>query len=102
MEEYINSSKASGLIRFSLSTRGAGFLFLGKTDGTLRPCIDYCGLNEITIKNKYTLPMIDPSFEPLCHACVFSKLDLHSHRTLHATSPASPLIPRQFPQASHV
>ena len=52
MEEYINSSKASGFIRSSSSP------LMGKTDGTLRPCIDYRGLNEITIKNKYPLPLI--------------------------------------------
>ena len=78
MEEYINSSKAAGLICSSSSPLGAGFFFLGKKDGTLRPCIDYRGLNEITIKNKYPLPLIELSFEPLCHARVFSKLDLRN------------------------
>ena len=78
MEEYINTSKASGLIRSSSSPLGAGFFFVGKKDSTLRPCIDFRGLNDITIKNKYPLPLIDPSFEPLCHARVFTKLDLRN------------------------
>lgn len=38
---------------------------------TLRPCIDVRGLNEITIKNRYPLPLIDPSFEPLNQATIF-------------------------------
>lgn len=71
MEEYINSSKALGLICSSLSSLGAGFM--GKKDGMLWPRIDYRGLNEITIKNKFPLPLVDPSLEPLCHAHVFSK-----------------------------
>lgn len=51
---------------------------MGKKDGSVRPCIDYRGLNEIAIKNKYPLPLIDPSFEPLCHAKIFTKLDLRN------------------------
>ncbi|XP_059206306.1 uncharacterized protein LOC131985279 [Centropristis striata] len=41
MEEYINSSLAAGIIRPSSSPLGAGFFFVGKKDGTLRPCIDF-------------------------------------------------------------
>ena len=45
---------------------------------SLCPCIDYRGLNHITVKNKTPLTLIDPSFEPLCHAQIFSKLDLRN------------------------
>uniref|UniRef100_A0A674P365 Gypsy retrotransposon integrase-like protein 1 n=1 Tax=Takifugu rubripes TaxID=31033 RepID=A0A674P365_TAKRU len=77
MENYIGESLASGLIRPSSSPVGAGFFFVQK-DGTLRPCIDYRSLNEITIKNKYPLPLLDAAFAPLHRAKVFSKLDLRS------------------------
>jgi hypothetical protein len=40
--------------------------------------MDYCALNEVTIKNKYPLPKIDDLFNQLCGACVFSKIDLRS------------------------
>jgi hypothetical protein len=40
--------------------------------------MDYHGLDEVTIKNKYPLPMIDDLFDQLCGACVFSKIDLQS------------------------
>lgn len=36
---------------------GAGFFFVAKKDKTLHPCIDYWGLNEISVKNKYPLPL---------------------------------------------
>lgn len=49
---------------------------MGKKDGTLRPCIDYRGLNEITVQNKYPLPLLASAFEPLQEATVFSRLDL--------------------------
>ncbi|XP_034021083.1 probable JmjC domain-containing histone demethylation protein 2C [Thalassophryne amazonica] len=65
MNEYIQESLAAGLIRSSSSPAGAGFFFVGKKDGTLRPCIDYCGLNEVTVKNRYPLPLISSAFELL-------------------------------------
>ena len=43
-----------------------------------RPCIDYRGLNDSTIKNKYPLPLIAYAFELLQGATVFTKLD-HSN-----------------------
>ncbi|KAI3375809.1 hypothetical protein L3Q82_004091 [Scortum barcoo] len=70
----------AGLIRPSSSPlgAGAGFFFVEKKDKTLRPCIDFRGLNDITIKNKYPLPLIDPAFEPFHQATIFSKLDLRN------------------------
>jgi hypothetical protein len=52
--------------------------FILKKDGTQRLCIDYRALNEVTVKNKYTLRRIDDLFDQLCGACVFSKIDLRS------------------------
>ncbi|KAK7929110.1 hypothetical protein WMY93_005505 [Mugilogobius chulae] len=78
MEKYINDSLAAGIIRPSSSPVGAGFFFVGKKDLTLRPCIDYRGLNNITIKNKYPLPLLDSAFQPLHNATIFSKLDLRN------------------------
>ena len=57
MDSYISDSLAAGLIRPSSSPMGAGFFFVDKKDKTLRPCIDYRGLNGITVKNKYPLPL---------------------------------------------
>ncbi len=56
MEGYIKDSLAAGIIRPSSSPVRAGFFFVSKKDRTLRPCIDYRGLNSITVKNKYPLP----------------------------------------------
>ncbi|KAK3508456.1 hypothetical protein QTP70_029425 [Hemibagrus guttatus] len=49
MEEYIEEALALGHIRPSTSPAAAGFFFMGKKDGGLRPCIDYRGLNTITV-----------------------------------------------------
>jgi hypothetical protein len=47
-----------------------------KRDGTIRLCVDYRKLNEVTIKNKYPLPKIEDLFDQLNGANVFSKIDL--------------------------
>ncbi|XP_051141302.1 uncharacterized protein LOC127258494 [Andrographis paniculata] len=65
-----------GYIRPSTSPWGAPVLFVKKKDGSLRLCIDYRGLNKVTVKNKYPLPRIDDLFDQLRGASVFSKIDL--------------------------
>jgi hypothetical protein len=65
-----------GFIKPSSSPWGCPALFVKKKDQTLRMCVDYHPLNEVTIKNKYPLPRIDILFDQLVGAKVFSKIDL--------------------------
>ncbi len=51
-------------------------MFTSKPDGTLRLCVDYCGLNSMTIKNRYPLPLIDEILDRLSGAQVFTKVDV--------------------------
>jgi hypothetical protein len=67
-----------GFIRPSSSPWGCPAIFVKKKDQTLRMCVDYRPLNEVTIKNKYPLPRIDILFDQLTGARVFSKIDLWS------------------------
>lgn len=76
MEDYIQDSLAAGIIRPSSSPVGAGFFFVGMQDGTLCPCIDSRGLNDIKERNSCPLPLIDSAFTPLHGAKLFTKLDL--------------------------
>ncbi|KAK2899295.1 hypothetical protein Q8A73_012424 [Channa argus] len=78
MEKYIRESLQAGLIRPSSSPVAAGFFFVSKKDKTLRPCIDYRGLNNITVKNKYPHPLLNSAFESLQGATIFTKLDLRN------------------------
>ncbi|MFM7856174.1 MAG: reverse transcriptase/ribonuclease H family protein, partial [Flammeovirgaceae bacterium] len=57
---------------------GAPVLFAKKKDGSLRFCVDYRKLNNATVKDKYSLPLIDELFDRLQGAKVFSSLDLKS------------------------
>ncbi|KAG7533312.1 Zinc finger CCHC-type [Arabidopsis thaliana x Arabidopsis arenosa] len=67
-----------GFIRPSSSPWGAPVLFVKKKDGSFRLCIDYRGMNKVTIKNKYPLPRIDELLDQLGGAKWFSKIDLAS------------------------
>ena len=51
-------------------------MLVKKKDDSLRMCIDYRSLNEVTIKNKYPLPRTDDLFDQLKDAKYFSKIDL--------------------------
>lgn len=73
MDRYIQESLSTGLIRPSSFILGAGFFFVKKKDGSLGLCIEYRGLNNITIKNRYPLPLMSSAFELLQGVQVFTK-----------------------------
>ncbi|RYE16217.1 MAG: hypothetical protein EOP45_17885 [Sphingobacteriaceae bacterium] len=59
VHKYVKDMMDKGLIQPSKSPCGAPILFAKKKDGTLRLCVDYRRLNDITVKNVYPLPLID-------------------------------------------
>jgi hypothetical protein len=52
--------------------------FVRKADGSLRLCIDYRGLNEVTRKDAYPLPRVDDTLDELKDANFYTHLDLAS------------------------
>ena len=76
LKAYIETNLANGFIRPSKSPAGAPILFTQKSDGSLRLCVDYQGLNYLTIKNRYLLLLIGESFDRLGRAKRFTQLDL--------------------------
>jgi hypothetical protein len=78
LERQLADMLSKGLIRPSASPWGSPVLFVDKPDGTIRLCVDYHKLNEVTIKNKYPLPKIEDLFDQLNGAKAFSKIDLRT------------------------
>lgn len=78
MEEYVREALQQGYIELSTSPASAGFFFVEKKGVGLRPCIDYRGLNCVTVKYSYPLPLVPAALEQLRKAHVFTKLDLCS------------------------
>ncbi|WVZ53380.1 hypothetical protein U9M48_004331 [Paspalum notatum var. saurae] len=78
VKKQIDELLEKGFIRKSTSPWASPVLLTEKKDRTLRMCVDYRGLNAVTVKNKYPLPRIEDLFDQLKGACVFSKIDLRS------------------------
>jgi transposase InsO family protein len=76
LREYLESATKQGRIRRSISPAGAPIMFVPKKGGGLRLCVDYRGLNQITVKNRTPLPLISETLDRLEGAKVFTKLDL--------------------------
>ena len=75
---YIEINLANGFIRPSKSVAGAPVLFVHKPNGSLRFCVNYRGLNNLIIKNRYPLPLIGESLDRLRRAKHFTQLNLTS------------------------
>jgi hypothetical protein len=78
LKRQLDDLLAKGFIQQSKSPFGAPVLFVTKSDGSLRLCVDYRALNKITIKNKYPLPRIEDLLNQLVGAKYFTKIDLRS------------------------
>jgi Reverse transcriptase (RNA-dependent DNA polymerase) len=74
--KYIEENLRKGFIRHSQSKCSAPIIFAKKGDGTLRLCVDYRGLNKLTIKNRYLIPLIGELLERMNNAKYFTKFDV--------------------------
>ena len=74
LKTQLNELLKKGLIHPSLSLWGCPAIFLKKKDHSLRMCVDYRPLNEVTIKNKYPLPRIDILFDSCLKQKSFPRL----------------------------
>lgn len=75
LKEKLQELLDKDFIRSSTLPWGARALFAKKKDSLSRLCIDYRKLNRATIKNKYSLPLIDDLFDQLKGSHYFSKID---------------------------
>src|SRR5437667_4106919 len=78
LEDYINDTLTKGWIRESKSPAGVPVLFIPRKSGELRFYVDYRGLNALTIKNHYPLPLINKLFDRFNGFIVFSKIDIRN------------------------
>jgi hypothetical protein len=76
LRDYFTENLAKGFIQHSKSPAGALILFVKKKDDSLRLYVDYRGLNKITKKNRYPLPLISGLLDRLRTGKIFTKLDL--------------------------
>ena len=76
LETYVNTELAKGYIRYSTSPAGAPCFFVKKKDGSLRLCVDFRGLNKLTVKNRYPIPLIAELIRTVAKGKIYTALDL--------------------------
>ena len=76
VEEKIREMLEVGVIQPSKSPWSACPVLVTKTDGSVRWCVDWRRLNNITVKDSYPMPGVDECIEALEGCSWFSSLDL--------------------------
>ena len=75
LRKTLNKLLDKGFIYVNSSLIGAPVLFI-KKEGGLRFCMDYRGLNDITKKDQYPLPLIKETLSGILKVRYFTKLDI--------------------------
>ena len=76
--EEVQKMKAQNVVVDSDSPWSSPPVLVRKKDGSVRFCIDYRKLNEVTVADKYPLPRIDDVLDELNRGVFFSVIDLKS------------------------
>ena len=75
LKAWLEDNLSNGFICASSSPAGAPILFVKMSDDSLCLCVDYRGLNESTIKNRYPL-LLRETLLRLQRAKYYTKLDV--------------------------
>jgi hypothetical protein len=76
LREFLDENLTNHFIHPSSSSAGTLILFIRQKDSSLRLAIDYRGLNQITKKDRYPLPLIPNLLDRLCSANIYTKINL--------------------------
>lgn len=76
LRNYIDKNLARGFIHPVTAPHAAPVFFVCKKDGGLWLCIDYRGLNAVSMSNAYPLPLIKDLLQEASKGKIFTKLDL--------------------------
>ena len=78
VRKWIDENLSKSFIRASSSSAVSPILFVKKKDGSLRLCVAYWALNDITVKDRTPLPRIEKTLNQICSCKYFIRLDLRA------------------------
>ena len=76
LKEWLEENLRKGFIRPSSSPASSPVLFVSKPDGSLRLCMDYRGLNAVSEKDRYPLPLTKETLNSLKGMKYYLKIDI--------------------------
>ena len=77
-EAHLKKMLEAGVIKEVASDWASSPVLIRKRDGSVRWCIDYRGLNKVTVKDVFPLPLVDDCLDTLAGNVWFSRLDANS------------------------
>lgn len=78
VKQHIRKLLKNDVIRESTSPFASPIVLVRKKNNSLRLCVDYLKLNEKTIKDKFSLPRVEETFDVLHGSSMVSTMDLTS------------------------
>jgi hypothetical protein len=78
LREYLDEFLTKKFVVFFFSFANAPILFVKKSKDDLRLCVDYKKLNVITIKNRYSISLVNQLLNRFSEVKKFTKLDIQT------------------------
>ena len=76
LQKYLKEHLFKGFIQVSSSSAASSIIFVKKPGGGLHLCVNYCEINNLTVKNRYSLPLIRETLNLMASSVIFIKLDI--------------------------
>jgi len=78
IDRLIGDMQSQGVIEPCQSEWGSNIVLVKKKDGSVRFCVDYRRLNNVTQKDVYPLPRVETCLDTLSNSVWFSTFDMRS------------------------